>query len=120
LKQDYPKIRRAGAELVAICPDSMEEHRHYALALFGEELPYLFFSDLNVEIAKRYSLLGKEEHPHGGFYYRSLWILNREGVITHKSLPWNVNGRIDEYQKMFTLIGSEPGEWRPTQGLRKS
>ncbi len=117
LKQDYAKILRARAELVMISPDSLEEHRKYALTLFGEELPYLFVSDSDLEIARRYGLLRKEEHPHGGFYERSLWILNRDGVITYKSLPWKGNARIQDYRRPFRLIGSEPGEWIPTCGL---
>ena len=82
LKQDYAKILKAGADLVMISPDSLEEHRKYALTLFREELPYLYVSDCNLDIARRYGLIRKEEHPHGGFYYRSLWILNRDARIT--------------------------------------
>ena len=101
-----------------ISPDSLEEHRKYALTLFGEELPYLYVSDSDLEIARRYGLTRKEQHPHGGFYCRSLWILDGAGVISHKSVPWQGNTRIGEYQKLFSLIGSEPVEWRPTLGLR--
>jgi len=118
LKQDYAKILKARADLVMISPDSPDEHRRYALQLFGEELPYLYVSDSNLDIARRYGLIRKEEHPHGGFYYRSLWILNREAVITYKSLPWNGNVEIEEYQRLFSLIGSEPGEWRFMRGSR--
>jgi peroxiredoxin len=118
LRQDYAKILQAGAELVMISPDSRAEHRKYALTLFGEELSYLYVSDSDLAIARRYGLIRKEEHPHGGFYDRSLWILNRNAVITYKSLPWKGNVQIEEYQKLFSLIGSEPGEWRATCGLR--
>ncbi len=118
LKQDYAKILKAGAELVMISPDSLEQHRQYALTLFGEELPYLYVSDSSLDIARRYGLIREEEHPHGGFYYRSLWILNRDATIAHKSVPWEGNAQVEEYQKLFTLIGSEAGEWRATCGLR--
>lgn len=114
LKQDYAKILNAGAELVMISPDSLEQHRQYALALFGEDLPYLFVSDSDLDIARRYGLLRDNEHHHGGFYYRSLWILNPDAAITHKSVPWEGNSEVAEYQRLFTLIGSEPGEWRAT------
>ena len=119
LKQDYAKILRAGADLVMISPDSLEQHRQYALTLFGEELPYLFVSDGDLAIARRYGLRRAEEHHHGGFYYRSLWILDRDALIAHKSVPWEGNAQVEEYQKLFTLIGSEPGEWRATCGLRQ-
>lgn len=119
LKRDCAKILQAGADLVMISPDSPEQHRQYALTLFGAELPYLFVSDSDLDIARRYGLLRQEEHHHGGFYYRSLWVLDREAVITHKSVPWEGNAQIAEYQKLFTLIGSEPGEWRATCGLRQ-
>ena len=119
LKQDYAKIIKAGADLVMISPDSRERHRQFALTLFGEELPYLFVSDSDLDIARRYGLLRPEEHHHGGFYYRSLWILDRDASITHKSVPWEGNAQIEEYQRLFTLIGSEPGEWRFTCGVRQ-
>jgi peroxiredoxin len=118
LRQDYAKIRKAGADLVMISPDSLEEHRQYALTLFGDELPYLFVSDSDLDIARRYGLLREEEHHHGGFYYRSLWILNHDATITYKNLPWEGNADVAEYQKLFTLIGSEAGEWRATCGLK--
>ena len=57
LKQDYGKIREAGADLIMISPDSREQHRNYALALFGAELPYHFVSDANLAIARRYGLM---------------------------------------------------------------
>ena len=101
-----------------ISPDSRERHRQYALTLFGEELPYLYVSDSDLCIARRYGLIRKEEHPHGGFYYRSLWILGRDSVITHKSLPWTGNADIHEYQRLFALIGSAPGEWKGMCGLQ--
>jgi peroxiredoxin len=119
LKRDYAKILEARADLVMISPDAIEEHRQYALTLFREELPYIFVSDRNLDIARSYGLLRKEEHPHGGFYYRSLWILNRDAVIAYKSVPWEGNARVEEYQRLFKLIGSEPGEWTPTCGLRE-
>ncbi len=118
LKQDYAKIRQAGADLVMISPDSLEQHRQYALTLFGAELPYLFVSDSGLDIARRYGLLRQKEHHHGGFYYRSLWILNRDATIVHKSVPWEGNAEVEEYQKLFLLIGSEAGEWRATCGLK--
>lgn len=103
-----------------ISPDSREQHRRYALTLLGEELPYLYVSDPDLEIARRYGLTRREEHPHGGFYYRSLWILDRNAIITYKSVPWDGNSQVEEYQRLFTLIDSEPGEWRPACGVRAS
>ena len=120
LKQDYAKILAAGAELIMISPDSLDEHRQYARTLFGAELPYLYVSDGSLDIARRYGLIRKEEHPHGGFYYRSLWILNRDATITYKSVPWEGTSEVGEYQRLFTLIDSEPGNWQATCGLREA
>ena len=111
MRRDYSKIQRAGAELVLITPDTPEEHRKYARALFDEDPPYRYVPDTDSEIAHHYSLLRSVEHPHGGFYYRSLWIIDRNGIITHRSLPWKANLELEEYQKLFALIGSESGEW---------
>ena len=118
LKHDYAKILEVGADLVMISPDSLEQHRKYALTLFREELPYRYVSDSNLDIARRYGLIRKKEHPHGGFYYRSLWILNRDAIILHKSVPWEGSASVEDYQKLFKLIDSEPGEWRATCGLK--
>jgi hypothetical protein len=93
------------------------ERRIIHTALFDEDPPYRYVPDTDSEIAHNYSLLRSVEHPHGGFYYRSLWLINREGVITHKSLPWTANLELEEYQKLFALIGSESGEWVVTCGL---
>ena len=120
LKQDYVKILGAGADLVMISPDSPEQHRRYSLALFGAELPYLYVSDPDLDIARRYGLIREQEHPHGGFYYRSFWILNPANAIAYKSVPWKGNDQVEEYQKLFSLIGSEPREWRAMCGLRDS
>jgi peroxiredoxin len=119
LKQDYAKILKAGANLVMISPDSLDEHRKYALTQFGEDLPYLYVSDSDLDIARRYGLMRKQEHPHGGFYYRSLWILDRDAMIAYKSVPWEGNAEVEEYQKLFALIDSEPGEWRFTCALKE-
>lgn len=120
LKQDYAKILKAGADLVMISPDPLEAHRKYALMLFCEELPYPYVSDSNLDLARLYGLIRKKEHPHGGFYYRSLWIVDRDAVITYKSVPWEGNAKVEEYQRLFNLIGSEPGEWIATCGLRET
>jgi hypothetical protein len=45
--------------------------------------------------------------------------LNREAVIIHKSVPWRANVEVKEYQRLFKLIGGEPGVWRATCGLRQ-
>jgi peroxiredoxin len=119
LKQDYAKILQAGADLIMISPDPLEAHRNYAHALFGEELPYLYVSDSDLDIARRYGLIREKEHPHGGFYHRSLWVVNRDARIVYRGVPWEGNARVEEYQRLFDLIDSAPGEWRPTCGLPK-
>ena len=116
LRQDYAKIRAANAELVMISPDSLEEHRKYAQTLFHEELPYHYVADQDLDIARRYGLIRKEEHPHGGYYYRSLWLLDRTAVIVAKFVPWQGNAQVEEYQRLFQLVGSVAGEWRFTFG----
>ena len=100
-----------------VSPDSLATHRKYALDLFGEEFPFLFVSDTTLEIACSYSLLREHEHPHGGFYHRSLWIIDRDGIIAHKSVPWDTNRDQETYQRLFTLIDSEPGQWIARCGL---
>jgi len=103
--------------LVLVSPDSLAAHCKYASDLFGEEFPFLIVPDTTLEIARSYSLLREHEHPHGGFYYRSLWIIDHAGIIAYKSVPWDANRDMQEYQRLFTLIGSEPGQWIDRCGL---
>lgn len=119
MRQDYPRIRRAGAELVVISPDSLAQHQSYGMDRFGEELPYLFVSDPTWDIARRYAALRSDEHPHGGFWNRSLWVVDGQGIITHKLRPWAVSTQdgqisqrqIDEYRRLFAFIGAESGDF---------
>jgi len=119
LKQDYEQMRLAGVELVMLMPDSLELHRAYGQALFGAELPYLYAPDSDLSIARAYSLLRKVEHHHGGFYYRSLWVVDRGAVITHRALPWTGNTDVAEYHRLFDWLGVERGEWVVQCGLAK-
>ncbi len=105
---------------MVISPNTFQEHRKYALDLFGEELPFPYVTDPRLEIARSYGLLRKVAHDHGGFYYCSLWLVNQTGIIIHRSLPWQANIEVEEYQRPFALTGSEPGEWVATCGLRPS
>jgi peroxiredoxin len=75
LKHDYAKILKSGADLVMISPDSLEQHREYALTALRRGTALSFVADSGLDIARRYGLLRQHEHPHGGFYYRSLWIM---------------------------------------------
>lgn len=117
MRQDYPKIRAAGAQLVVISPDPREDHRRYGEIVFGEELPWLFVSDPEWEIGRRYAALREEEHPHGGFWNRTLWIVDREGTIAQRAQPWEVSGgevtqgMLDAYQLLFTWLGAAAGEY---------
>jgi hypothetical protein len=45
-------------------------------------------------------------------------IINRDAVITLENVPWEGNATVEEYQKLFALIGGEPGERRATCGVR--
>jgi hypothetical protein len=38
--------------------------------------------------------------------------------MTYKSVPWEGNSNVQEYQRLFKLIDSEPGNWIPRCGLR--
>lgn len=105
MKRDYTEIHRAGAEVLVLCPDSRKQHREYALSHYGEELPYLYVSDPDGLIARQYDLLREEEHPHGGYYERSVWILDSGGVIIAKRIPWKGNVKIEEYEDMLALVG---------------
>jgi peroxiredoxin len=105
LKRDYAEIRRSGAEFLVLCPDAREQHREYAFSRHGEELPYLYVADPDGRIAMQYGLLRKEEHPHGGYYERSVWILDSNGVIIAKRTPWKGIISVEKYEEMLALVG---------------
>jgi peroxiredoxin len=83
----------------------MEQHREYALSRHGEELPFLYVADPNGRIAMEYGLLRKEEHPHGGYYERSVWILDSNGVIIAKRAPWEGIISVEKYEEVLALVG---------------
>ncbi len=100
-----------------ISPDSMEDHQRYGETVHGEPLPWLIVCDPTAETGARYGALREEEHEHGGFWNRTLWIVNRDGVITHRARPWEVSGSeatqgmLDAYQQLFTWLGAEAGQY---------
>ena len=61
-------------------------------------------SDADARIAQRYGLLRKQE-PYGGYYERSIWILDSSAVILTKVVPWTGNLSVNEYEKMLAYIG---------------
>lgn len=116
LRQGYPALRAAAAEVVMISPDPLEYHHRYGQLLFGEELPWLVVSDPTCDIARRYGALRSDEHDHGGFWRRSLWIVSRDAVIMHRALPWKVGGEVTAeleaaFKQLFTWTGAEGGEF---------
>ena len=98
-------------------PDIVEEHNGYAQRRFGEALPFIFVSDPDWEIGYRFEAVRKTEHPHGGFWNRTLWIINHDGGTLHRRVPWPLpipsggTQYVSNYLELFTVIGSEPGEW---------
>ncbi|MPZ14133.1 MAG: redoxin domain-containing protein [Chloroflexi bacterium] len=117
LRQDYPKLVRAGAKLVVVSPDSIDAHRTYGLDHFGEVLPYIFVSDPSGDIARLYGALRETEHHHGGFWNRSVWVIDQGGIITHGTRQWRVSTgdgptmQIAEYGRLFAWLSAEPGEY---------
>ncbi|MBM2810059.1 MAG: bacterioferritin comigratory protein [Chloroflexi bacterium] len=121
LRHDYSKIQEARAELVVLSPDSPDDHRRYGDLVYESQLPWLFASDPGSRVARLYGFLRAEEHPHGGFRERSLWVIDRTGVVVRRALPWKVSSandestereRADAYQLLFAWLGADPGEYQ--------
>jgi len=113
-------VVESSGELISVRARGGRERSNGGRQLSTKDLTrFPYVADSNLDIARRYGLIRKKEHPHGGFYYRSLWILSRGARIAYRSVPWDGNAQVEEYQRLFKLIGSQPGEWRATCGLRE-
>jgi thioredoxin-dependent peroxiredoxin len=73
---DIGQFQEIGAQVLAISPQSVEEHERFARDNGGFAFPLL--SDADQEVGRRYGVLGPV-----GFYRRSVFVVDAEGVIRY-------------------------------------
>ncbi len=64
-----------GALVWGISPQDLESHENFAIK---NEITFPLLSDKDKEVAKAYQVLGPL-----GFYRRSIFVINRQGIITY-------------------------------------
>lgn len=77
---DIGRFATLGAAVLAISPQTLDEHEAFAAAEGGFAFPLL--SDANKAVGRSYGILGPL-----GFYRRSVFVIDRDGVIrwAHRS-----------------------------------
>jgi peroxiredoxin Q/BCP len=71
---DIRRFADVGAQVLALSPQSVEDHEQFAEANGGFAFPLL--ADTEREVGKAYGILGPV-----GFYRRSVFVLDAEGVV---------------------------------------
>jgi peroxiredoxin Q/BCP len=73
---DIDQFREAGAQVLAISPQSVESHESFSCKQGGFGFPLL--ADTDKEVGKQYGILGPV-----GFYRRSAFVIDKEGVVRY-------------------------------------
>jgi peroxiredoxin Q/BCP len=73
---DIDQFRDAGAQVLAISPQSVESHESFSCKQGGFGFPLL--ADTEKEVGKQYGILGPV-----GFYRRSAFVIDKEGVVRY-------------------------------------
>jgi peroxiredoxin Q/BCP len=78
---DMRQFDGVGAQVLAVSPQSVETHDEFSRAHGGFGFPML--ADIGKTVGERYGILGPL-----GFYRRSIFIVDREGIIryAHRSI----------------------------------
>ena len=88
---DIRRFAATGAQVLAISPQSIEEHERFAAEQGGFAFPLL--ADEGKRVGERYGVLGPV-----GFYRRSVFVVDREGIVryAHRSTAGLTFRSVDE------------------------
>lgn len=75
-RDEYEAFSEAGAEVVGVSPNDLDEHRHFAE---HHRLPFALLSDADGELRRKYDV-GKSLGLIPG---RVTYVIDRQGVIQH-------------------------------------
>ena len=96
-KEDYHTFQALNAEILAISVDSLESHRAFAERLGG--IPFPMLSDEDMRVIRMYDVV----HDEGIKARRSVFVLNRDGVITYANTHYSVRDLVD-YEALMDAL----------------
>jgi peroxiredoxin len=105
LQSRIEDFRQAGAQIVAISPDDVEQNRQVAEWL-GLEFPVL--SDRELRATDAFGLRHSEGSPDGGDIPRPATFLLEDGVVRWRDLTesWRIRPRPDDLLTALRDLGS--------------
>lgn len=110
---NYEKIKKAGAEVLAVSTDSVHSHRAWLTAREEDgglgPIKFPLASDITKDVSRDYGILLEEE----GIPLFSLFIIDPDGVLQYQVVhALDIGHSVDEALRMLEALKSE---WKPGQ-----
>lgn len=97
-KEDYKRFEQLNAEVLAISVDHIHSHRVFGASM--GMLPYPLLSDWHKKMAKDYKVF----NLNGETAIRSVFVVNKEGVITYLNTSFKADKK-EDYEAVFAELG---------------
>ncbi len=96
---DFNQFEQVGAKVLAISPQSVDEHERFAVGEDGFAFPLL--ADVDKAVGESYGILGPI-----GFYRRSVFVVDPDGVVryAHRSTAGMTFRSTDEIVKAVAAL----------------
>jgi alkyl hydroperoxide reductase subunit AhpC len=112
LRETTPEFERLGAQIVAVSVDSLESHRRWRDAGFGQ-VPFLWIADESKAVSRRFEVL----HEDTGLALRGTFIVDPDGWVRYASVHDLPTGR-NTTEILRTLQALQTGlstqcNWKP-------
>ena len=106
-----PAFRAAGVQVYALSYDEPEALKDFAQA---HNIAYRFLSDPDSQVIREFGILNTiippDDHPWFGIPYPGTYLLDADGLITHKFFENNLAVRVGPNQLLRAIAGDEPAE----------
>ncbi len=118
----YDKLQKAGAEVVAVSTDSVYSHKAWILTPeekggLGQQIKYPLASDITKDVSRDYGVLLEDK----GIALRGLFIIDPEGNLQYQVVhSLNVGRSVDETLRVLEALktgGLCSADWKPGQKL---
>jgi len=96
-KEDYKRFEQVDAEVLAISADHIHSHRVFAASM--GTLPYPLLSDWHKQVIKDYKVFNEK----GGTAFRSVFVVNKEGIITYLNTSFKADKK-EDYEAVFSEL----------------
>ncbi|MBY0095983.1 redoxin domain-containing protein [Mesobacillus maritimus] len=93
-KEDYKRFDNLDADVLAISADHIHSHRVFEASM--GTLPYPLLSDWHKEAITKYLVYNEK----GGTAIRSVFVVNREGIITYINTSFKADKK-EDYEAVF-------------------